>query len=83
MSWETPTLTILCVVTFGLWWYRNLQSGTPSRSGHLHVGLTGLAVLYDFHGRARDWCTSTYDAAINATPVEQLKMVLTLGAIVW
>ncbi|UNI23500.1 hypothetical protein JDV02_009318 [Purpureocillium takamizusanense] len=83
MSWETPTLTILCIVTFGLWWYRNLQSGTPSRSGHLHAGLTGLAILYDFRGRARDWCTSTYDAAINATPVEQLKMALTLGAIVW
>ncbi|KAJ6442938.1 Fibronectin type III domain-containingprotein [Purpureocillium lavendulum] len=83
MSWETPTLTILCVVTFGLWWYRSLQSGSPSRSGHLHAGLTGLAVLYDFHARARDWCTSTYDAAINAPPIEQLKMVLTLGAIVW
>lgn len=83
MPWETPTWTILCVLTFGLWWYRSFQTGTPSRAGHLHVAVTGLAALFDFRARARDCITSTYNSVIHATPLEQLRMALTFCAVVW
>ncbi|KYK54689.1 Fibronectin type III domain protein [Drechmeria coniospora] len=84
MSWEPPSLTIACILTFGLLWcYRNVRSATPGSSPQLHLALTGLAILVDYRTKALRWCESTYDATFNATPIEQLKMALTLGAIVW
>jgi hypothetical protein len=82
MSWELPTLTITCVSILGLWWFLNRHSANPG-SAKAHAGVTGFAVLLDYRRAALRLCESSYHSAINATPIQQFKMALTLGAVVW
>ncbi|KND91272.1 hypothetical protein TOPH_04017 [Tolypocladium ophioglossoides CBS 100239] len=82
MSWELPTLTSICVSIFGLWWFLNRQSANPGFV-KAHAGVTGFALILDYRKAALRLCESSYHSVINATPIQQSKMALTLGAVVW
>ncbi|PHH66982.1 hypothetical protein CDD81_4377 [Ophiocordyceps australis] len=84
MSWHLPMLTTISLAIFSLWWYRCRQSLVP-RSLHLnaHAALISIAFLIDYHCVARAYFASTYRDVVSATPIENLKMGLTLCAIVW
>ncbi|KJZ71540.1 hypothetical protein HIM_09078 [Hirsutella minnesotensis 3608] len=82
MSWELPTLTTVCLIVSSLWWLLNRNSDSP-RPVRAHLGLAGLAFLVDCRRPTLRLCESACHAVINATPSQQFRMVLTLGAVVW
>lgn len=82
MLWELPNLTTVCLVVFGVWWLVNRQTASP-RSFHAHLGVAALALLVDARRPALRLFESACHAVVDATPLQQFRMVLTLGAVVW
>ncbi|XP_044719970.1 fibronectin type III domain-containing protein [Hirsutella rhossiliensis] len=82
MLWELPNLTTVCLVVSGVWWFFSRQAASP-RSFHAHLGIAALALIIDARRPALRLCESACYAVVNATPLQQFRMVLTLGAVVW
>ncbi|RDA88890.1 hypothetical protein CP532_5402 [Ophiocordyceps camponoti-leonardi (nom. inval.)] len=82
MLWALPILTTACLAICSLHWFFSRRSASP-RSVHAHVGVIGLALLIDCRRPALRLCETAVYASFDATPLQQLSMALTLGAVVW
>ncbi|RCI12982.1 hypothetical protein L249_0265, partial [Ophiocordyceps polyrhachis-furcata BCC 54312] len=82
MLWALPILTTACLAVCSLYWFFSRRSASP-RSVHAHVGVIGLALLIDCRRPALRLCETAVYASFDATPLQQLRMALTLGAVVW
>ncbi|RDA92937.1 hypothetical protein CP533_3854 [Ophiocordyceps camponoti-saundersi (nom. inval.)] len=82
MLWALPTLTTACLAICSLYWFFSRHSANL-RSVHALVGVIGIALLIDCRRPALRLCEAAVYAAFDATPLQQLRMALTLGAVVW
>lgn len=86
MSWELPALTILALIATGFWW-----TGSPHHPSYRRVFYAVLcppiALLLNPHQLVlriyADVHAAILDFSIDALLTHHLKMVLTLGAVVW
>ncbi|PHH74305.1 hypothetical protein CDD80_3175 [Ophiocordyceps camponoti-rufipedis] len=82
MLWALPTLTAACLALCSLYYFFSRHIASP-RSVHAQVGLVGIALLIDCRRQALRLCEAAVHASIDAAPLQQLRMALILGAVVW
>ena len=85
MSWELPAaLTTIILSVFGFWWFHNPQSGYQRA---IYALVCALALLANPRPLLVHMYSVSYDAflqyRLHVFLIQNFKMVLTLGAVVW